>query len=331
MQDSYEYSSPPPSRSGLERSLNYGGLGLRKLQTFLLNSYLVIALIWTIVFAAAVSLGSNKLAIVSVAVLALMGPPIYFFWTTFREMQKRRIDVNDAGIILDDGKTREAFAYSDVESIRFLWIPYVAFSVKFKMNDGRKLSLPTIVERLDYPLDNFANARPDLAHNASFMHYRRVAISLDHTWARLGQTMSNPGRGAVAAAGRFLFTIVCAAGITSMGQQLGWFAKIEQFSSFLLWGLDVILMSFAVWAASYAFFETRYFLASMRRLHEDPYAVKRDMRHEAEVRLLSIRWTYGVSMAMAVLVASFASSDMQQHQVREKAEQASVAKVPGEG
>lgn len=324
MNNPYEFSSPPPSRSGLERSLNYGGLGLRRFQAFLLNSYISIALFWALVFTLALFFGSIKLATVGVAILALMGPPIFFGWATLREMRMRRIDVNDAGVIIDDGASREAFAFSDVQSISFLWIPYVAYSVRFVMIDGRKLSLPTIVERLDYILDNFASARPDLTSDSSFLYHRRIAISLDHAWARLGQVMSNPMKGAFAAAGRFLFTIVCAAGITSLGQQMGWFPKIEQFSSFVLWGIDVILMSLAVWALSYAFFETRYFLDSMKRLKEDPYAVKRNLKHEAEVRLQSIRWTYGVSMVMAILVASFASSDMQDHQVRERADHAST-------
>jgi hypothetical protein len=325
MNDSHGFSSPPPSRTNLERSLTYGGMGLRRFQQFLLNTYLFLAGCGAWLFAAAIFFGSTKLAMIGFSVLVFFGPPIFFGWMSLRQMQVKRVDVNDAGIIIDDGHSREDYAFSDVEALKFVWIPYLVFKANFIMKDGRKLSLPAMVERLDYPLDLFAAARPDLASDPSFMHYRRIAICLDHTWARLGQTMANPVRAVFSAVGRFLFTIVCAAGVTSLGQQMGWFPKMEHFSSFMLWATDVLFMSLMVWVLSYAAFETRFYFASMKRLKDDPYAVKRDMRKEAEVRAKTVRWTYAGSLVMALVVAVIASADLREHQDRAHAEQASEA------
>lgn len=303
-----------PSRSGLERSLNYGSLGLRRFQRLILNAYLFLAICGALIFLSAIIFGSSQLATVGICVLVFFGPPLFFGWMTLREMEMRRIDVNDAGIIIDDGRKREDFQFDEMKAVEFVWIPYLVFKVKFLMNDGRKLVLPAIVERLDYPLDLLSNARPDLTSDPSFLHYRRIAISLDHAWARMGQVMSNPVRGAVAAFSRLLFTIVCAAGITSVGQAMGWFPQIERFSSFLLWSLDVIVMSVVVWLFSYGVYETRFYIASMKRLKDDPYSVKRDMKYESQVRSRMVRWTYAGSFLMAVAVALLASADIREYQ-----------------
>lgn len=307
-----------PSRSGLERSLNYGGLGLRRFQKLILNGYLFFAVCGMCAILVAVAFGSDQLAALGLCTMAIFGPPLYFGWASLKEMEMRRIDVNDAGLIVDDGKKREDFQFAEMKSVSFDWIPFLLFRVKFEMNDGRKISLPATVERLDYPLDLLSNARADLTSDPSFVYYRRVAISLDHAWARLGTSLSNPVKSAFAAFGRLVFTIICAAGITSVGQQMKWFPQIDHFSSYILWGLNVLAMSALVWLASYAIFEVRYYIASMKRLKDDPYAVKRDLAQEAEVRKRSIGWTYAGSFVMSILVAYLAAGDVGSREVEYK-------------
>ena len=311
-------ASSRPSRSGLERSLNYGGLGLRRFQKLLLNAYLFFAFCGAAAILSAVVFGSEQLAAIGLCVVVFFGPPLFFGWMSLREMEMKRIDVNDAGLIVDDGKKREDFQFAEMSDVSFEWVPFLVFKVHFAMTDGRKLTLPSTVERLDYPLDLLSNARPDLTSELSFLHYRRIAISLDHVWARIGSSLANPVKTAIAALGRLAFTIICTVGITSLGQQMKWFPQIDHFSSFVLWSLNVLAMSVFVWLTSYAVYEVRFFLASIRRLKDDPYAVKRDIAHETEVLKKTIGWTYAGSFGMAILVAYLAAGEIGQHEAHYK-------------
>jgi|GEM_PF-3777950 len=112
------------------------------------------------------------------------------FWF-LRQMAFARVHVTNAGLTVNGPRRSFDISFAEVDALKFRYLPFVGGWFTLILRDGVKHRISTWLERSDYILDALAMAQPTLVSASDLAHYRRAAIVIDHSAARMEQFFSD--------------------------------------------------------------------------------------------------------------------------------------------
>lgn len=211
-----------------------------------------------------------------------------------RPLADIRVRVEQGRLQVQAYEAVQEIPFDQIADVRATCLPYVGGWITLELEDETSFTFSAMLERSEYIVDALALERPDLVKSPEIMAYRRTAIGVDHSWARLIDELQDWRR-------QFLIHICLPAGLALivvgvlalMGESSAYFEKWLLVTGLLI--PPAILIGAALWCV-----RDLYFLyKTHQQLVANPGALARNRGWEATVRLKFFR----VQMALIALVA----------------------------
>lgn len=188
--------------------------------------------------------------------LKVLRPPISNF-----------VEVSPAGLIYHLAGTVHELNYQDIKKLVLSPAPLLNGWFELTMNDDKKYRFTVGLERSEYILEMIQARRPELANVEVLLNYRKMAILVDHSSARLVQSFKDWKQYLLVLGLMILSTF-------SLGRAFPGESLLMATTSGFLWTSFVIF-------ASYFLKELVLITVQSKRLDKDPMSVVRNVKFDA--------------------------------------------------
>lgn len=211
-----------------------------------------------------------------------------------RPIADLRVRVDQEQLQIQVYGTAQSVSFDQIVDVKAFCLPYLGGWLTLVLEDGREITFSAMLERSEYIVDAIARERPELVASDKILDYRRTAIGVDHSWARLVEELQDWRR-------QFLVHIGCpavfaavAVGVLALSGEAG-----TLFEKWLMVTGILILPAIVIGAGAWCVRDYFFLRETHRQLKKDPGALARNRGWEASVRVKFFR----AQMALTALVA----------------------------
>ncbi|MCB0378927.1 MAG: hypothetical protein KDD33_10580 [Bdellovibrionales bacterium] len=225
---------------------------------------------------------NGRLADMALPVIILSTLPILFLFLAeqiFKPMAFTATYVFTNKLVLDRMGERVEIPFDDIQSIQFNFVAYTGGLFRLVLKNGRSRYFTVVLERSDYILDAIADYKPEIIDEKKLTKFRRTAVVIDHSWARI-YDLKNYWRTTLLAATTNPIIVIGAFSLYALmtGKYLSPTKAVSLIAGFSL--LNLAIMSFTTGAReAYLSYQTQ------KQIKAQPNNLMRDRSKERTIRL----------------------------------------------